>query len=457
MARQSLLAKRLLFFKQWRDQEGQDGPLDQALKLLITDRPPPQDEYRWLNQWLGQLERQWRNVGILPGSHHALYRLIGAFPFAGLLLLLFLCGIASFYFGSGQQVHLLANPFLALIFWHLGLYAFRLIMLTQRHKASWLAERLEHLLERKAGTADHEADTPTDWRRVRRCFRKLWLRKAPQPSTAEIYVMLHASSLALTCGMIVGLYLNGILRAYTFSWDSTFIHDPQHVETLLTVIFAPLYGLRSLLGWSGLPPLSGHNGAAWIHFYAQAALLYILVPRLLMLFASWRQCAPSPALQTSLLANAKLDQWAHFLAGTKPQVQFIGYSFHMPEEAVSQAAALLEKELENKVAFQYLFLPWGTEAHEIPWPSVNTHSLPWWLVICCNAAQTPEDEIHGALFAGMQQHESAKAGRFILLLDTTSLDPDRLEQRIQDWRLLAERYDLNHLIVHALQDKDWRT
>lgn len=451
MASPSLMRKRLLFFKLWRDMEGQDGALDLALKEAAQKRATDKHDQPWLHDLLQRMETRWREQGILPRRPKSLYALFGAFPFSGLLLLLFACGALSFYFGSGRDLHLLANPFMALLAWHLTLYVVRLIGAVRKTQSGWFTEWLEHTFERMA-QKQAEQTGPVTWQRVRARFRVNWLRYAHRASLAEIYTKLHGCSLALTFGMIAGLYLNGLLRAYRFTWDSTFIQDPALVEQALTVLFWPLQNLRALLGAEGLPPLAGANGAAWIHFYAQAAFLYIVVPRLVMLALALSQSKPTEAEFQALLTHAKLDQWAHFLAGTKARVQFIGYSFHMSQNVLAKAQTVIETHLENDVVAEYSFLEWGAEADEIPWPEQDAQVVPWWLAICCNAAQTPEDEIHGELFRGISAHPIGAQGRVILMLDCAKLDPQKRQKRVSDWRSIVETYKLEAVLDVQLTD-----
>lgn len=455
MARKLQQVKRLIFFKQWRDLEGHDGALDQALKALIAQQATaaPEHDETWLHRLLLKLEGHWRDAGRVPRPS-SMYAIFGAFPFAGLLFVLFLCGMGSFYFGSGGNIHLLANPFLALLIWHLGLYLLRAVMLFKHQPSGWFTEWVSDRLQERLNRLGEPNGGKVTWREARAQFCKVWLSMLHRVIVAEIYVNLHRCSLALTLGMIAGLYLNGTLRAYRFSWDSTFLQDPATVETLLTVLFWPLQLLRGAFGFEALPPLEGANGAAWIHFYAQAAALYILVPRLVMAILAWRKCQPTQAELQQLLGQARLDQWAYFLAGTKPQVSLIGYSYHLKDTAVARAVAGIEAYLDNDISHQYSFLAWGAQADDLPWPAASQSAKPWWLAVCLNAAQTPEAEIHGDFFAGIAAHPVAQEQRVLLLFDITKLDPARAQQRLQAWRELATAKGLSQFLELELHNRE---
>ena len=113
-------------------------------------------------------------------------------------------------------------------------------------------------------------------RNARIYFIELWLQVANVLSATRIFLILNAMAIALTCGVVAGLYLRGLFQEYQFAWFSTF--DKSIVMNLGKVIFAPVLFLTQ----ENMP--KENMGAAWIHLFAVSAVFYILVPRFLILF-----------------------------------------------------------------------------------------------------------------------------------------------------------------------------
>jgi hypothetical protein len=448
--------QRVLFFKLWRDLEGPNGKLDQDLRSLAEDHPTQQPDFRWLRQVLQSLEVRWRREGKLPKARRTLYSLLGSVPFSAVLLLLLVLGAASFYLGSGGSIHLFANPFIMLLLWHLTLYLGKLIFQLWRMGT----KQGEPLLAKLSGyfvpTSPPTEQTEVSWKRVRHHMRLQQWQYFKRSTFAEVYAKLHASSLVLTLGVIIGLYLNGLLRAYNFTWDSTFIHDEVTVRQILLILFWPLASLRTWFELSPLPPLSGSNGAAWIHFYAQAAMLYILLPRCAMLVHCLKQRTLQSQETHLLHQHFKLDSWAHFLSGSKPELTVIGYSFRLDASLQQAALSALEEHLEGEVVSTFYDLEWGDDAEEIPVQSTPS-PMPQWLAVCFNAAQTPEEDIHGIFLNGISGRTKIPANRIIVLLDTTKLDPTRGSDRLNVWQQLIQEAELQHSISTPLgRQEDWQ-
>ncbi len=194
------------------------------------------------------------------------------------LLLGSLAGVAVDQLGTPQRVNLLAPAVWAVVAWNLFVYAALLWPAGAGGAAAggdgWRA-RLAAWFEGHDGVA---AD---------------WARLCTPLSMQRLTLLMHAAAAALALGLIIGLYLRGLVLDYRAGWQSTFL-SADAVQTLLGLLLAPASGLTGI-SVPAVAPLQLAPGAAaqasaapWIHLYAATLLLAVVLPRtLLALRAAW--------------------------------------------------------------------------------------------------------------------------------------------------------------------------
>jgi hypothetical protein len=121
--------------------------------------------------------------------------------------------------------------------------------------------------------------------------------------TAELRRCLHLMSVAFLLGALGSAYWDGLIHQYVASAESTFLNRTQ-VEDLLSILFWPStimgYGAVSLADFTIDPQhkiLVG-TAAPWIHRYTISLLVWIAVPRLILIMletlAIWKSTLQLP-------------------------------------------------------------------------------------------------------------------------------------------------------------------
>ena len=114
-------------------------------------------------------------------------------------------------------------------------------------------------------------------------------------SRGTVKRLFHFGSAASRCGLVAGFYVRGIGLEYRAGWESTFLGASQ-VRALRALVVRP--GLAAdghrvarrrccrieALHWRD--GAGGGPAAPWIHLMAATAILYVIVPRLLLALAS---------------------------------------------------------------------------------------------------------------------------------------------------------------------------
>jgi len=185
------------------------------------------------------------------------------------LLLGFFGGLVVDQLGPPQRVNLLAPPVWAVVGWNLLVYAALLLPLPSLH----LPQALARWGTRASGPA------------------ALWTEQAMPLSLARATLLLHSAAAALALGLIVGLYLRGLVLDYRAGWQSTFL-DAAAVQSLLGWLLAPAsfvtgIALPDVTPLRVLPEQAATASAApWIHLYATTMALFVVLPRLLLAAAA---------------------------------------------------------------------------------------------------------------------------------------------------------------------------
>jgi hypothetical protein len=145
-------------------------------------------------------------------------------------------------------------------------------------------------------------DTPLQMAVLRVYLQKTFIFTKTQ-LTAELRRCLHLMSVAFLLGALGSAYWDGLIHQYVASAESTFLNRAQ-VESLLSILFWPStvmgYGVVSLADFT----IDQHHkilvgtAAPWIHRYTISLLVWIVVPRLLLIMletlAIWKSTLQLP-------------------------------------------------------------------------------------------------------------------------------------------------------------------
>jgi Protein of unknown function (DUF2868) len=236
----------------------------------------------------------------------------------GMLVLAFAAGILLAFLDGSRAINIFALPLILLIAWNLLVYVSKLSRRRGRIVASTAG------LASTAGKAVPRSSLFTNfysrWARTRidkllghstrfnaplapglRRFAGDWWEVAQPLFAARARRLLHWCALTAALGLIAGYYLRGIILRAGAGWEAGNTLGPGTAHTLLLV----LYGPASLITGIALPPAAGiaelqltaasrggGDAAPWIHLIAWTAVLYILLPRLILAvlasFNLWR-------------------------------------------------------------------------------------------------------------------------------------------------------------------------
>ena len=343
---------------------------------------------------------------------------------SGLLLLVcFLIGLGSNYLGSGPRVNILLNPLMILLCWNFAIYlvllfkgtVFRKYTLPPANMAFQLINFGRSIKDKFNLLFPKKSKKSTLLRNARIYFIKLWLQQANALSAARFSLILHGMAITLTCGVVTGLYLRGLFQEYQFAWLSTF--DKSIVMSLGKVIFAPVLFLIQ----GNMP--KENMGAAWIHLFAASAGFYILLPRFLLLFYTRLKIKKltksiEPDLTLPYFMKWRLDS---------VNLDIYAYSYSLDDKYLLLLNEALERVYGHQDKLIVENIQWGEDLPK----SLNQERIP---VFCFNAAQTPENEVHGEFLNRILQ----RLNSCIVIVDYSRLSKQQQNSRFLLWKNLLE-------------------
>lgn len=343
----------------------------------------------------------------LPAAAPALGRWL--MPLLGLALL---AGLALDALGPSQRINLLAPPRLALLLWNLLIYAGLLVMVVRglgRMRdvrtasdidsggfVAWLV-RVGSRIARRLG-----ARTEDEWIAAARLRGHAdWAGVARDMQRQRVTALLHAAAAMVALGVVLSMYLHGLVFDYRAGWDSTFA-GANEVRTLLGLVLGPAAALsgiglpdvQTLAGLRWADGSAGESAARWIHLYALTLVGAIVVPRLLL--ALW---AAARAQRHALTISLPLDEpyftrLRHAARATPQPVTVLPYSYQLgAAEQAALGAALVDVIGPGAQPQVSQSLPLGAEDdlhHLLPAQLADT------VVALFAMTATPERETHGA-------------------------------------------------------------
>jgi Protein of unknown function (DUF2868) len=393
---------------------------------------------------------------------------VGGFVLLAALVL----GLALSLFDSRVRIEILAFPLLGLVLWNLVVYAVLALSSLRRRPApsatarsllpGWSLWPARWTWQRAAKLIKQSSFYHRPLAAALRRFSEEWWPLAQPLLVWQGKRLFHFGSAAIALGLIAGFYLRGIALEYRAGWESTFLGASQ-VRSLLGLVYGPgsvLTGIGLPADDAGVAALHWRDGqgggaaAPWIHLMAATAVLYVVVPRLLLAFlATLRLARASDALSPpeSLLTYAR-----HTLGGSHAalpaqtaRLSCFAYQPGATSERGVQRVLGVAFGPDTRIEFAPA-IAYGDEESFTAQARGPARDLE---VLLFSLAATPEVENHGAILQqARDQWSRAKAGsRLLVLVDETPylarLGGDaslatRIEQRRAAWRDFVRAHGL---------------
>jgi hypothetical protein len=258
---------------------------------------------------------------------------------------------------------------------------------------------------------------------------------------------------------VAGLYLRGVALDYQAGWESTFL-DAQQVRSVLSVVYGPASAVTGI----AVPDTAhldsirfrdgagGESAARWIHLLASTALLFIVLPRLVLASLAtlsvwrWSLRAPIPAALVPYFRTAFSGVDGVIGRGI---VAVVPYAYEPGADALARVRTLLPAALGESLAVD-LRTPvrYGEEEAFIANLADRGGGIADTLVLLLNLAATPEDENHGMVIAGARDWlaRARPHAQLLVLLDEGPYRTrmasqggagDRVAQRRAAWQVFV--------------------
>ena len=346
--------------------------------------------------------------------------------------LLVIAGLAVGFFskdlGSSGVVNILAFPLLGLMLWNVAIYVFGGVRMAVGKPARATVLRVPFLRSREGeGSA----------------FLRHWLKVLAPAEVARFSIWLHLGAVALAVGAVGAMYYQGLIRDYQATWASTFL-SPEQVRGLLSVALAPATWFPGL----ALPDVEGirairapgeETAAAWIHRYALAAALVVVVPRLLLaLVAAGRAKRMEQTLPVRSAAPAYFKTLLAEKRGVKSVVRVVPHRLELASKERDALRGQLHEHWGGALWMDFLEpVAYGDE-EEFSARAGELVSSDH-VAVVCGLAATPEDESQGRLLRAVSV--AAGKGDVLLVLDdggfSERFGDDRATERRAAWEKLA--------------------
>jgi hypothetical protein len=256
---------------------------------------------------------------------------------------------------------------------------------------------------------------------------------------------------------------------YRAGWASTFLDAPQ-VHVLLSVLYGPASSALRIpipdvaqlaaMRWDG--GRGGVGAAPWIHLIAGTALLFIVLPRLLLAalatLQTWRYAlrAPLPPALVPYFRSAFSSVEGVVGRGI---VALMPYAYEPAPPALAALRKLLPAALgENLAVDTHATVRYGEEEAFLGHLAERGGAVADVIALLFNLAATPEDENHGAVIAGVRGwlSTSRRPAQLLVLVDegpyaermaAQAGAASRMAERRQAWQDFAVARGMNACFV----------
>jgi Protein of unknown function (DUF2868) len=393
------------------------------------------------------------------------------------LLLALAAGVSLSALDGSRRINILAFPLIGLLAWNILVYVLLLASwVTHRGRSAprfwsatmyerWIAGRIESLMRH---STRYNVPLSTGLRR----FAAEWGALSQPILVLRAKRLLHLAAVLVAVGLIIGLYVRGVVLRYEAGWESTFLGPPS-AYALVSALYGPA-SVLSGISYGGIDEIArlrwtatggGGDAAPWIHLIAITATLYIVLPRLLAATAAflglWRysRSAPIPA---SLLGYARALLMGVGSGGAAETASVISYAYEPKPPSIAGLESLLAATLGGHLKIEMRDpIRYGDE-ETVAARLAGTSAT--WHVILMTLASTPEVENHGALLTAWRDWLAKHAASTPLLIvidegpyaarmrgDATF--EQRLQERRKLWREFVAGYGMRAGFADLIQLK----
>ena len=353
----------------------------------------------------------------------------------------FLAGLGLSALDGTRRINVLAFPLLGLVLYNFLVYVWIVVGRVPLWLPSLtlLSSRITHSKSFNAPLAVALARFLDEWQAA---ARPLLLARAAR--------VLHLAAALVGAGLIAGLYLRGIAFDYRAGWDSTFL-DASGARALLSILYGPASWLTGVaipdaatleaIRWRNGP---GESAARWIHLLAATALIFVVIPRVVLaLLATFRiargsRHAPAPA---SLASYARIAFSGVGGLVDRGIVMLVPLAYEPSPNALAQLRTLLGAEMGEHLAID-LRAPvrYGEEEAFVGDVGAQGAQLADVVVLLASLAATPEDENHGLVIEAVRDWIAKHRPRaqLVVMVDeapyAARVPADRVEERQRAWQ-----------------------
>lgn len=392
------------------------------------------------------------------------------------LLVALVVGVLLSLYDSRVRIEILAFPLLGVVLWNLVVYAVLAVSAFSGGRAPgsgsracpawtlwparWGWQRAERMI--KQSSFYHRPLSA-----ALRKFSAEWWPLAQPALSQQGRRLFHVGAAAVALGLVAGFYLRGVGLEYRAGWESTFL-GPEQVRVLLGWVYGPaslVTGVALPADTNAIAELHWRNGqgggraAPWIHLMSATAILYVVLPRLLL--ALWatvrlRDVRQKIVPPESLLPYARRVLGASDAALPAQSVRLTAVAYR-PGVATEHGVQRLLRAVfgpDTRVEFAPV-IEYGNEAAMADAPLAREGDLD---VLLFNLAATPEVENQGAVLQRARgRRDGGGAGsRLLVLIDASpylarmggdATLATRIEQRHAAWQEFVRGHGLDACIV----------
>lgn len=399
-------------------------------------------------------------VAALAGGWRAVGPAIVA---AGLLL-----GAGLSALDGSRRINVLAFPLLGLVAWNLAVYAVVAARAVRRPQAPAGGSLLANLFVRPAAVLVARSRTfNAPLAEALGRFLAEWQQAARPLLVARAARVFHLAAAAVGLGLIAGLYLRGVAFDYQAGWESTFL-DASGARALLGALYGPASWLTGIaipdaahleaIRWR--PDGGGEPAGRWIHLLAASALLYVVLPRLLLAAWAWLAASRRLELPASLEAYARIAFSGVGGLIDRGIVLVVPYAYEPPAEAMARLRTRIGAEMGEHLSIDARPpVRFGEEEQFVAALGDGGAALADVVVLLMNLAATPEEENHGAALEGLRDwlaRERPRAQLAVLVDEGPYAQrmegvAGRLEERRKAWQSFIAARGLQGQFVNLAQ------